>query len=269
MRQWLVICVILLISLIYTHPVYAVSKNKIDSMKQKAQHGDSDAKLWLCDYYYNYHHPQKAYYCFKQMTQQAKPYYQSRAYNTLGLMYRHGHEPVSKNYQKARQRFKKAIDLGYKAAYTNLAAIYQKGGYGISKDIKQAKHYYQLSAKAGYASASFGLGNLYANKKQYKKAFHWYHQSAKQYYLRGMYQTGAYYLLAKGVPEDKIKSCMWLKLALKVYPNYKLARGDLRSIESIMSYSQRHACRQQVKRYLKNHNVPRKSKFKARLELKS
>ena len=43
----------------------------------------------------------------------------------------------------------------------------------------------------------------------------------------------------------------------------------LQSVKNELDIYQQRACNKAVKHYLKNHNVPRKSEFKARLELKS
>ena len=267
----LVSMISIILSLFIIQNIYASpTQSKVDLKMHKAQQGDPDAKLWLCSYYYNYNHEKKAYHCLKDITRRMSPHYKSRAYNTLGLMYRYGDKPVSKNYRKAEEFFKKAINLGYKGAYINLAAIYNKGGHGIHKDVKKAKQYYQLMAQAGKSSAKFGLGNLYANQNQYNKAFHWYHQAAKQYYLRGMLQTGlSYSLSGKGVSKDMTKACKWFRLALEVYPDYKDGRQMLNNVLRHMDYTQKYACHQAVKKYLKHHDVPRKSDLKVRLELKS
>ena len=267
----LVSMISIILSLFIIQNIYASpTQSKVDLKMHKAQQGDPDAKLWLCSYYYNYNHEKKAYHCLKDITRRMSPHYKSRAYNTLGLMYRYGDKPVSKNYRKAEEFFKKAINLGYKGAYINLAAIYNKGGHGIHKDVKKAKQYYQLRARTNDPSAKFGLGNLYANQNQYKKAFHWYHQAAKQYYLSGMYVVGILYAIGKqGVRQNKVEGCKWFRLALKVYPDYQKAHYMLGKLMPTMDYTQKYACHQAVKKYLKHHDVPRKSNFKARLELKS
>ena len=263
------IMISLVLSLSLINSSYAhLSPQHIQKLKQQAKEGDADAQTELGNHAELRGDYTQAFYWFKQLTKQDKVDDKGGGLTNLGLMYMNG-KGVTKDYKQAKCYFQKAINLGYKHTYGNMGLLYYNGGHGVKKDINKAKHYYKLAIKNGSTPAMFSMGNLYANKNQYNKAFHWYHQAAKQYDLRGMYQTGAYYLLGKGVPENKIKSCMWLKLALKVYPDYKLARGDLHSIESIMDYMQRYSCRQAVKKYLKHHDVPRKSDFKARLELKS
>ena len=269
LRFFIILLNCLLISLLVNLTYANLSPKHIQQLKQKAKQGDADAQQKLGNYAFIHNNYPQAHHWFLKLSQQPKPDSKGRGLGGLGLLYMDNEGPYEKNYARAKDYFQKAIKMGYKGGYNNLGLMYYNGGYGLKKNLKKAKHYYRLGIKNNSHEAMFNLANLYANKNQYKQAFHWYHLAAKQYYLSGMYQTGASYFLGKGVPENKIKSCMWLKLALKVYPDYKLARGDLHSIESIMDYMQRYSCRQAVKKYLKHHDVPRKSDFKARLELKS
>ena len=264
------IMISLVLSLSLINSSYAtLSTHKLQKLKKRAERGIASAQLELGNRASVSNHYKRAYYWYNQLTKQSDPHYKSDGYNTLGLMYLNGQGPASKDFVQAKNYFKQAINLGQKQAYGNLAIVFDHGGYGIKQDKEKAKRYYKKSAKAGDASAKFNLGNLYAHKNQYKKAFHWYHQAAKQYYLRGMLQTGIYYFLGRGVSENDAKSCMWLKLALKVYPDYKDGREIYETNVGAMNYMAKQRCFRLVKKYLKHHDVPRKSDFKARLELKS
>ena len=262
------VLLIILLSLV-SAAAFANLPHDIHKIRQKAQNGDPKSQIDMGHRAKLKNNYKQAYYWFKKVSQHSDPYYKGGGYNLLGMLYMSG-RGVPKNLNKARNYFEKAIDLGFKRSYGNLGLIYELGGQGIPQDKKKAKHYYKLAAKNGYAPPMFNLANLYAHQKQYKQAFHWYHQAAKQYYLSGMLQTGlSYSLSGKGVSKDMTKACKWFRLALEVYPDYKDGRQMLNNVLRHMDYTQKYACHQAVKKYLKHHDVPRKSDFKARLELKS
>ena len=265
------IVISIIVSLSWCNSSYAdLSTHKLQKLKKRAERGIASAQLELGNRASVSNHYKRAYYWYNQLTKQSDPHYKSDGYNTLGLMYLNGQGPASKDFVQAKNYFKQAINLGQKQAYGNLAIVFDHGGYGIKQDKGKAKRYYKKSAKAGDASAKFNLGNLYAHQNQYNKAFHWYHQAAKQYYLRGMYVVGILYAIGKqGVRQNKVEGCKWFRLALKVYPDYQKAHYMLGKLMPTMDYTQKYACHQAVKKYLKHHDVPRKSDFKARLELKS
>ena len=259
---------IILISLV-SSAAFANLPDDIDKIRQKAQNGDPKSQIDMGHRAKLKNNYKKAYYWFKKVSQHSDPYYKGGGYNLLGMLYMSG-RGVPKDLNKARNYFKKAIDLDFKRSYGNLGLIYELGGQGISQDKKKAKHYYKLGAKNGYAPPMFNLANLYAHQNQYKQAFHWYHQAAKQYYLSGMYVVGILYAIGKqGVRQNKVEGCKWFRLALKVYPDYQKAHYMLGKLMPTMDYTQKYACHHAVKKYLKHHDVPRKSDFKARLELKS
>ena len=270
MFKRLIAFITLLLTLTVCLTSYAkLSPQRFEQLKQQARDGDASAQLQLGNHASVNNNYKQAFHWYTQLTKQNDSKYKSDGYNTLGLMYLNGQGPASKDFVQAQKYFQKAIKLGQKQAYANLAILYDHGGYGIKQDKTKAEKYYKKAAKAGDASSKFNLGNLYANRKQYKKAFHWYHQSAKQYYLSGMLQTALSYSLGKGVNKDKIQACKWLKVALKVYPHYQEGQKMLQSVQNELDIYQQRACNKTVKHYLQSHNVPRKSEFKARLELKS
>ena len=265
---FIMISFVLSLSLInssYAH----LSPQHIQELKEKANKGNPHAQLKLGNYALVNNHYHKAHHWFKKLSQNKNKKQRAKGFSSLGLLYMLDQGPYSKNYKKSRDYYKKAIRLGDDGVYGNLGGIYYDGGHGIKQDRAKAKHYYQLAARKGDPYAQFNLGSLYANQNQYNKAFHWYHQAAKQYDLRGMLQTGLAYSLGKGVSKNKAQACKWLRLTLKVYPDYETGQEMLTSVENELGYLQQRACDKAYHKYLKHHDVPRKSDFKARLELKS
>ena len=261
------VLLIILLSLV-SAAAFANLPHDIHKIRQKAQNGDPEAQLHMGHLAELNNHYKKAYKWFKKLTDSNKPRYKGGGYNTIGLFYKHGYA-VPKNNKKALEYFKKAIELGFYGAYNNLGLAYQHGELGVNQNLKKAKRYFKIAANHGGKPSKFNLANLYAHKNQYKKAFHWYHQAAKQYYLSGMLQTGLVYSLGKGVSKNKAQACKWLRLTLKVYPDYETGQEMLTSVENELGYLQQRACDKAYHKYLKHHDVPHKSDFKARLELKS
>ena len=269
LRFFIILLNCLLMSLLVNLTYANLSPKHIQQLKQQAKQGDADAQTELGNHAELRGDYKQAFHWFKQLTKQDKVDDKGGGLTNLGLMYMNG-KGVTKNYKQAKCYFQKAINLGYKHTYGNMGLLYYNGGHGVKKDIKKAKHYYRLGIKYKSNEAMFNLANLYAHQNQYKQAFHWYHQAAKQYYLRGMYVVGILYAIGKqGVRQNKVEGCKWFRLALKVYPDYQKAHYMLGKLMPTMDYTQKYACHHAVKKYLKHHDVPRKSDFKARLELKS
>ena len=265
------IMISIIVSLSWANSGYAhLSPQHIQELKEKANNGNPHAQLKLGNEALinsDYH---QAYKWYKKLSKQPSSSYKRKGLLSLGMLYVNGEGDFPKDYKTAKSYLQKATDANYTKPYTGLGLIYYNGGHGIKQDRAKAKHYYQLAAQNGNAPAMFNIGNLYAHKNQYKKAFHWYHQAAKQYYLSGMYVVGILYAIGKqGVRQNKVEGCKWFRLALKVYPDYQKAHYMLGKLIPTMDYTQKYACHQAVKKYLKHHDVPRKSDFKARLELKS
>ena len=268
LRFFIILLNCLLISLLVNLTYANLSPQHIQQLKQQAKQGDADAQLELGNYELTNNHYRQAHKWFEKLSKQDDSDSQSRGLGGLGLLYILDQGPYSKNYKQAKNYFQRAVKKGYKKGYSALGLIYYNGGHGVKKDIKKAKHYYRLGIKHKSNEAMFNLANLYAHQNQYKQAFHWYHQAAKQYDLRGMLQTGLAYSLGKGVSKNKAQACKWLRLTLKVYPNYETGQEMLTSVENELGYLQQRACDKAYHKYLKHHDVPRKSDFKARLELK-
>ena len=269
LRFFIILLNCLLISLLVNLTYANLSPQHIQQLKQQAKQGDADAQLELGNYELTNNHYRQAHKWFEKLSKQDDSDSQSRGLGGLGLLYILDQGPYSKNYKQAKNYFQRAVKKGYKKGYSALGLIYYNGGHGVKKDIKKAKHYYRLGIKYKSNEAMFNLANLYAHQNQYKQAFHWYHQAAKQYYLRGMYVVGILYAIGKqGVRQNKVEGCKWFRLALKVYPDYQKAHYMLGKLMPTMDYTQKYACHHAVKKYLKHHDVPRKSDFKARLELK-
>ncbi|WP_158652268.1 tetratricopeptide repeat protein [Helicobacter bizzozeronii] len=103
------------------------------------------------------------------------------AYAGLGVMYKNG-QGVRKDYRRALEYFKKAIDAGLVGVYNNIGMMYLKG-QGMKQDYAKALKYFKIAARVGVAGAYNNLGLVYANGLGV-----------------GVDRQMAYVLLSKGMP---------------------------------------------------------------------
>jgi TPR repeat protein len=86
------------------------------------------------------------------------------ALNNLGNLYKE-----QKEYSKAEEYYKKAIDAGVNDALINLGILYKE-----QKEYSKAEEYYKKAVDAGNNDALFNLGILYKEQKEYSKAEEYY-----------------------------------------------------------------------------------------------
>ncbi|MGA9211281.1 tetratricopeptide repeat protein [Kaistella sp.] len=106
------------------------------------------------------------------------------------------------NYQKARDYYEKAADLG--SAYANVRLGYHyKKGLGVEKDYKKAFEYYQKAAKKGNSDGLVGIGLLYHNggngiTQNHRIAMEWYLKAVEKKNTDAMYLIGRIYQNGQG-----------------------------------------------------------------------
>lgn len=74
------------------------------------------------------------------------------------------------NYEKAKEYYKKSVDLGQSEAACNLGYIYAYGRTG-NRDHEKAFYYFNLAAIDGNANASYKIGDAYYWGDFVKKTF--------------------------------------------------------------------------------------------------
>jgi TPR repeat protein len=114
----------------------------------------------------------------------------------IANMYRQG-QGVRKNIQKAAYWYKKAASRGLPEAQAVLANMYSKGA-GVSSSSSQAVRWARLAARQGNADAQYLLGN---------------------FYRRGV----------GGVPRDKVKAYVWIRMAAARKKNYQVQASKARN----------------------------------------
>ena len=104
------------------------------------------------------------------------------AQNMLGFMYRWG-QGFAKNFEKAREWYRRSADQGNPTAQSNLGLVYWYG-LGVPKDHKQAFHWFLRAAEQGNAAGQSHLGLMYFEGKgvaqDYVQSYKWAYLSANQ-----------------------------------------------------------------------------------------
>ncbi len=131
----------------------------------------------------------------------------------LGYMYDEG-QGVRQDYNKAKEWYEKAADLGSEWAMNNLGAMYHDGK-GVRQDYSKARELYERSAAQGFARAQRNLGVMYEHgqsvRQDYSKAKEWYEKAATG--LLGDEQAqcdlGVMYALGLGVKQNDKTAREW------------------------------------------------------------
>ena len=76
----------------------------------------------------------------------------------------------TKDYEKARELYERASEMGYSNAMVYLGLLYQNGN-GVPKDYEMAVDWYRKAAGQGNAIAQYYLGNCYYNGQGVEKDF--------------------------------------------------------------------------------------------------
>jgi len=183
---------VLLLLLLFAHSAF--SDESLDSLKEKAKHGNADAQ-----------------------------------YN-LGNMYLTGQD-VPRDFAEAKKWYLKAAGQGHADAQYSLGNMYYKGK-GSSINIEEAMTWYRKAAEQGHATAQLYLGNIYYEgrvvKQDYAEAIKWYCQSAKQGYPIAQFRLALMYSEGNSVRQDYVTAYAWFNISEKSGLNEAMgARSDL------------------------------------------
>lgn len=130
------------------------------------------------------------------------------SYEWLGYLYKEG-LGTSIDYDKALNYFEKASSLGSRYAMYQLGKMYEDG-LGVSMNINIAINYYEDSASLGDAGAMFNLGFIYDNGKgvmqDYTQAKYWYERAIELNYAGAYNNLGILYEKGLGVTKSLKKA---------------------------------------------------------------
>ena len=174
-----------------------------------AMHGDVKAKYNIGLFYYrNKQYPQ----AFNLVKESADMNY-SKATLLLAYFYEHAYG-TAQDFDKAKEYYLKALELGEKGIYHRLG-YYSYNGYGGEKNLEEAFEYFYSGAKESEVACYYFLGVMYSKgegvKKDYAQALYWYQQGASNDDAKSMYNLSIYYENGIAVKKDEEKAKYWLK----------------------------------------------------------
>jgi TPR repeat protein len=137
------------------------------------------------------------------------------AFTGFALMYANG-LGVEKDYAEARSLNEKGAARGNSAAMVNLGVLYENGR-GVKQDYTIALNLYDQAAKLGNATGANNIGWMYENAHgvplDFEKARNWYERAAALGSAAAMYHIGLLYDKARGVPQDFVEARKWFEKA--------------------------------------------------------
>lgn len=133
----------------------------------------------------------------------------------LGAMYAAG-DGVPKDFAKAAEWYRKAVEQGDASAQNNLAMLYENGE-AVPNDMAEAARLYRMAAEQGAAIAQYNLAVLcrigLGVPKDGEQAAGWAKKAAMQGQANAQALLGALYARGEGVPHDEVLAYAWLNLA--------------------------------------------------------
>jgi len=133
----------------------------------------------------------------------------------LGAMYADG-LGVAQDNVEARNQFEKAAERGNTGAMNNLGNLYEKG-HGVARDYAAASLWYQKASELGDVPALSNLGGLYENghgvPQDYVTARNLYELAAGLGYAVAMRHLGILYMNGRGVTQDYAQGHSWFQKA--------------------------------------------------------
>jgi hypothetical protein len=134
---------------------------------------------------------------------------------TLGKRHLSG-TGVPQDYQKARECFQRAAEIGNAEAQYLLANMYDKGE-GAPQNYFEALKWYRLAADQGNAIARFSVGVFYRDglgvPQDYREAAKWIRLAADQGFDEAQFNYGVMHLYGHGVGRDTQSALLWLRKA--------------------------------------------------------
>lgn len=134
-------------------------------------------------------------------------------YYGLGLIFEGG-AGVEKDYQKAEDYYRKAVDKGCSEAYVSWGNLYHIGGYGINKDEREAVMLWKKAADKGNVNGMYKYGVCLLEgcfvKKDEVLAFSYFLKCAKKMHSDSQYLVGRALFYGQGTKMDKVEAFKWL-----------------------------------------------------------
>ena len=214
---------------------FAMQQNYTEAAKcyrKAAKLGNSDAQLYLGDYYRIGRgvkkDSQQELYWYRKAAEQGNKVAQF----ILGDYYRIGYG-VEKDPKQTVYWWRKAAEQGF-AKVQNLLGECYASGYGVGQDLRQAVYWRRKAAEQGNKDAQFNLGVCYERgdgvEQDFRQAVYWWHKAAEQGDAGAQYNLGVFYAKGQGVTADFKQTIYWWKKAGEQgHPDAQLNLGEFYS----------------------------------------
>ncbi len=182
---------------------------EIKRLEELVKQGDADAMYELGHYYlYGQKGLLENYEKAKELFEEAVNLGDARAMNILGYIYEHEFG-VPQDYEKAKELYEKAANLGDTSAMNKLGYMYEHGE-GVPQDYEKAKELYEKAENLRNAREINNLGYMYQHgegvSQDYGKAKELFEKAANLGNTSAMYNLGYMYENGEGVPKDYSKA---------------------------------------------------------------
>ncbi|KAF9932104.1 hypothetical protein FBU30_008918 [Linnemannia zychae] len=152
-----------------------------------------------------------------------------QAQNSLGEMYKYGHE-VYQDYQAAMDWCLLAANQGHARAQFNVGDLHEHGN-GVPQDFAEAIKWFTKAAVQGDPEAQCSIGTLYKYgrgvPKDNHQAMQWLLMAADQDLARAQFHIGDMYSSDNDFARDNIKAAEWLtKAAVQGNPEAQCSLGN-------------------------------------------
>lgn len=121
-----------------------------------------------------------------------------------------------KDYTRAAELYRAAIDKGFPLAMFNVGTMYLKG-QGVARDYAEARKWYEKGAALDEPASLNGLGFLYDNslgvRPSYAEALKWFEKAAGLGSTVAMSNLGLLYENGRGVAKDREQARKWYQKA--------------------------------------------------------
>ncbi|MCI6473924.1 MAG: sel1 repeat family protein [Bacteroidales bacterium] len=213
----------------------------IDTLKKKAEAGDSNAQNTLGICYYTGRKVEKNYETALKWWSVAAKASHVEAIANMGLCYQMGNG-TKRDSVMAVKLYKESIKKGNKALVAErenrlkekvnlfdacfLAEIFEEGTV-VEKDINKAVKYHLMAGNAGSMPSLVAAAKIYEKDKNYPQAFKLYSKAASTE-VEAAYKCGEYLYKGLGTAVNKAEAAKYLKVAAKSrIPKAQIMLGNL------------------------------------------
>jgi TPR repeat protein len=217
--------------------------NSIESIKSKAENGNSAAQSMLGYDYFSGHGVSQDYTEAVNWYRKAAEQGNVLAQYNLGVCFRDGLGVTQDPYEAAKW-LRKAAESGFAQAQYNLGVLYSDG-QGVAQDYGQAAILFQKASDHGIPEAEYNLGVSYENgqgvKQDYKLAMNWFQKAADHGIALAQYNLGVHYDTGRGVQTNYIEAMKWYSKAANqgdAIAQYSIGIGYYEGKGTIQDYMQ-------------------------------